>query len=284
MKPKSVLFLCVANSARSQMAEAWARRIFGAGTLVQSAGARPTFVHPRAVEVMKEEGFDLSQHRSKSVDSIDPSGIDTVITLCAEEVCPVFLKNVRRLHWPIPDPAAGSSVSKEDQLARFRAARDEIHSRMERLAREESGGSVREAARQDLDEVRQLIRDAGLPDAGLEDQWPKGYVVVKENDRVVASAGLERHGNQALLRSLAVAENVRGTGLGTRLLENRMQAAARSGISRVFLLTTTAADFFRRHGFVDADRASANASIRSSPEFVDVCPTTATCLVRELEV
>jgi arsenate reductase len=266
------------------MAEGWARRLLGAGALVQSAGAQPAFVHPLAIEVMREVGIDLSTHHSKSVDSIDPAGIDTVITLCAEEVCPVFLSKARRLHWPIPDPAGEASASREDSLARFRAARDEIRARVERLAGDEIAPEIREAAAGDLEEVRRLLLDCGLPDAGLEDQWPHAYAVVKEGDRVVASAGLEKYENEGLLRALAVAEHLRGTGLGGRILEDRLQAAARSGISRVFLLTTTAAEFFRRRGFVDADRASANAPLRSSPEFVDVCPATATCLVRTLEV
>src|SRR5690348_5318960 len=102
----SILFMCVANSARSQMAEALARTIFGDRARVQSAGSQPSRVNPDAIEVMSELGIDLSGQASKSVDSIDPAGIDTVITLGAEELCPVFLGNARRHHWPIPDPAS----------------------------------------------------------------------------------------------------------------------------------------------------------------------------------
>ena len=65
----------------------------------------PSRVNPFAIEVMRERGIDLSAHASKSADSIDPASVDTVITLCAEEVCPVFLGGARRLHWPIEDPA-----------------------------------------------------------------------------------------------------------------------------------------------------------------------------------
>src|SRR5258706_9725985 len=100
----SLLFLCVANSARSQMAEGLARMMFGDRATLQSAGSQPSRVNPYAIEVMREVGADLASHTSKSVDTIDPSSVDTVITLCAEEVCPVFLGTARRLHWPIPDP------------------------------------------------------------------------------------------------------------------------------------------------------------------------------------
>ncbi len=127
----SVLFLCVANSARSQMAEGLARHLFGDRVRVASAGSRPSRVNPYAIEAMAELGIDLGGHRSKSVDDIDESTIDTVITLCAEEVCPAFLGRARRLHWPIEDPASDDpALSRDAMLERFRAARDEIRGRL----------------------------------------------------------------------------------------------------------------------------------------------------------
>src|ERR1041384_6308395 len=117
--PTSILFLCVANSARSQIAEGLARQMFGDRVRVQSAGSKPSRVNPYAIEGMREAGVDLSAHSSKSVDSIDPTTVHTVITLCAEEVCPVFLGKARRLHWPIPDPASDdATLSREQMLAR----------------------------------------------------------------------------------------------------------------------------------------------------------------------
>lgn len=130
-----VLFLCVANSARSQMAEGLARKLFGARIAAQSAGSAPSTVNPYAIEVMREVGIDLSAHHSKSVLAIDPATVDTVITLCAEEVCPVFLGDARRLHWPIQDPASpDASIPREEMLTRFRAARDQIQGRLEGFA------------------------------------------------------------------------------------------------------------------------------------------------------
>jgi arsenate reductase (thioredoxin) len=125
-----ILFMCVANSARSQMAEGLARKILGASASVQSAGSKATFVNPLAVKAMKEIGIDISGHTSKSVNSIDPKTVDTVITLCAEEVCPVYLGKAKRLHWPFPDPA-GQSGSEEEQLQKFRVARDAIQKKLE---------------------------------------------------------------------------------------------------------------------------------------------------------
>ena len=130
-QPKSLLVLCVANSARSQMGEGWGRRLFGDVMTVQSAGSRPSHVNPYAVEVMNEVGIDLTSHSSKSVDSIARASVDTVITLCAEEVCPLFLGKVRRLHWPIADPASMEPLSRDEMLTRFRSAREEIRRRLE---------------------------------------------------------------------------------------------------------------------------------------------------------
>ena len=135
---KSILFLCVANSARSQMAEGLGRMLFQDRVFVQSAGSEPSTVNPYAIEVMKELGVDLTTHSSKSVQTIDPDTVGTVITLCAEEVCPAFLGKARRLHWPIPDPASKDArISREEMLTRFRTARDTIREKLERFAREE---------------------------------------------------------------------------------------------------------------------------------------------------
>jgi arsenate reductase (thioredoxin) len=135
--PVGVLFLCVANSARSQMAEGLGRRILGHLAVVQSAGSTPSKVNPWAMEAMEEVGVDLSMHHSKSVETIDPETVDLVITLCAEEVCPAFLGKARRIHWPLPDPASNDpALTREDMLSRFRAVRDEIARRIEALRAE----------------------------------------------------------------------------------------------------------------------------------------------------
>ena len=131
---RSILFLCVANSARSQMAEALARARYGAQAQVQSAGSQPSRVNPHAIAVMAERGLDLSTHSSKSVATIDPATVDVVVTLCAEEVCPLLLGAARRLHWPIDDPASTDpSLTPEAMRARFRRAASEIKARLAEL-------------------------------------------------------------------------------------------------------------------------------------------------------
>lgn len=131
----SVLFLCVANSARSQMAEGLARLRFGDAVRVQSAGSAPSRVNPWAVEVMAELGVDLTTHASKSVETIDAATIDLVITLCAEEVCPLSLSRAPRLHWPLPDPdRKQEDLTDDERRHHFRVARDELRRRIDALA------------------------------------------------------------------------------------------------------------------------------------------------------
>lgn len=127
--PKGILFLCVANSARSQMAEGIARSLAPPDIKIWSAGSRPTNVRPEAIAVLKEIEIDISSHRSKAVAEIPASEVDTVITLCAEEECPVFLGKAQRLHWGLPDPAAVFG-SEAEVLAAFREVRDELSRRI----------------------------------------------------------------------------------------------------------------------------------------------------------
>ena len=126
--PRHVLFLCVANSARSQMAEAIARSLAPAEVRVSSAGSAPTAVRPEALAVLAEIGLDASGQRSKGVDDVERP-VDAVITLCAEEVCPLWLEPAARLHWGLPDPAAVQGT-REERLEAFRAVRDELQRRL----------------------------------------------------------------------------------------------------------------------------------------------------------
>ncbi len=268
------LFLCVANSARSQMAEGLARRLFGGRVPVESAGSRPSRVNPLAIEVMREIGIDLAGHRSKGVDELARDGVERVITLCAEEVCPLWLGDVQRLHWPIPDPA-GDGESPE----RFRAARDEILRRLVGLAATivPGGVALSPARAEDLDAVRALAARAELPVEGLTDQFPGGYTVALRGDTLVGAAGLEVHDDAGVLRSVVTAPGERGNGLGVALTADRLVAARQRGLAAVYLLTTTAADFYDRFGFREFVRAEVPAAVAGCPEFASICPSSAAC-------
>jgi arsenate reductase len=131
-RPRHVLFLCVANSARSQMAEGIARSLATASVKISSAGSKPSRLNPFAVKALAEIGLDIRDHHSKSVDDIPPGDVDAVVTLCAEEVCPVFLGKALRVHWGLPDPA-GAGTTDEEQLQSFRDVRDELRRRLARV-------------------------------------------------------------------------------------------------------------------------------------------------------
>ncbi len=264
------LFLCVANSARSQMAEGLARRLFGSRVAVESAGSRPSRVNPLAIEVMAEIGIDLTSHRSKAVDDLPRDGVERVITLCAEEVCPVWLGPATRLHWPIPDPAG-----EGESLERFRHARDEILARLVGLAG--TMAPVEAARASDLDGVRALAARGELPVDGIADQFPGGYVVVRRGDDIVGAAGLEVHGTSGVLRSVVVAPSERGSGLGVALTADRLVHARARGLDAVYLLTTTAADFYPRFGFRPFPRAEVPDAVARCLEFASMCPSSAAC-------
>ena len=131
-KPKHILFVCVANSARSQMAEGLARAWAPSTVKVSSAGSAPTQVNPLAIKALAEIGIDISKQHSKSVAVISPDDVDCVVTLCAQEECPAFLGKAKQVHWPLPDPGAveGDALAK---LASFRRVRDELSRRLSRV-------------------------------------------------------------------------------------------------------------------------------------------------------
>ena len=133
------------------------------------------------------------------------------------------------------------------------------------------------AALEHLPSVRELLAEAGLPLAGLDDQFPAAYVVARQG-ALVGVAGLERYGDVGLLRSVAVSEPFRNSGLGRRLVTDRLSAAHAIGLHQIFLLTTTAAPYFQKLGFVPTPRTEVPPALATSVEFTTACPASATCL------
>jgi two-component system phosphate regulon sensor histidine kinase PhoR len=129
---RAVLFLCTGNSCRSQMAEGFARAMVTNGDRVYSAGTSPRGIHPLAIRVMREVGVDISTQHSKGLEEIPLDQINQIITLCGEanEHCPTVGSQVKRVHWPLPDPALARG-SEAEILEVFRHVRDEIRARLE---------------------------------------------------------------------------------------------------------------------------------------------------------
>jgi N-acetylglutamate synthase-like GNAT family acetyltransferase len=245
---------------------------------VSSAGSRPSRVNPLAIRALDEIGLDLRGHASKSVDTIPPDGVDVVITLCAEEECPVFLGKATRLHWGLPDPG-GAGLSDEQQLQSFREVRDELKRRLAVAFPQPDAAAVQFAAASpaDLGAIRALLGRLHLPadDVGLANQV---FLVARAGTELAGCVALERYGEEALLRSLAVAPRFQGSGLGKRLHAAAVAEARRAGARTLWLLTTTAAPFFQRAGFERVDRAAAPVALAASPEFRSLCPASAICM------
>ena len=137
MAKKKILFLCTGNSCRSQMAEGWAKKLKSDSLEAYSAGVEPHGMNARAVKVMAEAGVDISGHHSKHLDELKSVPFDYVVTVCdhANESCPVFLGNVKRVHVGFDDPPrlAKDAMSEEQALGHYRRVCDEIKAFVERL-------------------------------------------------------------------------------------------------------------------------------------------------------
>jgi arsenate reductase len=129
-----ILFLCTGNSCRSQMAEGWARALGGERVAVESAGIEAHGKNPRAIAVMTEAGLDISGQESTVVDDAMLRRADVVVTVCghADELCPALPPSVRKIHWPLTDPAKATGTEQEI-MAAFRATRDEVEQRVREL-------------------------------------------------------------------------------------------------------------------------------------------------------
>ena len=132
----NILFLCVGNSARSQIAEGIARQMFGRSHTIHSAGSNPSrFVHPGAIDTLGGLDIDISKNKPKSIEDLDTSfinNLDFVITLCAEEICPVLPTKAKSLRWMHEDPANKKFNEIESKLA-FKKVRDNIYNLLKKF-------------------------------------------------------------------------------------------------------------------------------------------------------
>lgn len=141
------------------------------------------------------------------------------------------------------------------------------------------GWRLRPALPSDLASVEALLTEAELPLDGLRHQFPSAYVVAAHAERLVGVAGLERHGDDGLLRSVAVPKMIQGKGVGAALVDERMAEARKVGLRSVSLLTTMAKDYFLARGFRSAPREAVSRALAASVEFAQACPSTAAHLV-----
>ena len=140
---------------------------------------------------------------------------------------------------------------------------------------------VKLAFAQDLIAIRALLERSGLPTSDLESARPE-FALIRESGRVVAAGALQRFGSSALLRSVVVAPDRRGSGLGRAIVGELERLARGAQIDRLVLLTQTAVEFFAREGYQVIERSSAPGDMQGSDEFRSLCPSSATCMEKSL--
>src|SRR5688572_3906396 len=267
--PYKFLFLCTGNSARSILGEYLLRRLGGSTFEVFSAGSFPTGkVNPLAIQVLKDVyDIDASEARSKSWGEFKDVEFDYVVTVCdnARETCPVWPGQPIVAHWGLPDPAAVEGTESEKYRA-FAEVAAEIYRRIKLFISETI--AVTDASADDLTDILDLLTQVHLPHDGVAENIETFFVARDESSRLVATIGMERHGNTALLRSAAVTPEYQRSGIGSRLTQHLLQHATNAGVERVVLLTTTASDFFARHfGFCETERAVFDKELAESAEW-----------------
>jgi arsenate reductase len=281
------LILSRSNSARGQMAEAIARALAPRQVRVSSAGAVRGALDPLVVRVLAELSVNVSDQHSKTIDEVDTSDVQAVVVLSEEDPTPPALQGVRRVHWPLPDPAAGGG-SEEERIARYRAVRNELRRRLIRVFAREAVApaataatttSIGPASGGDLDGIKRMLVGALLPsrDVGEHDQR---FIVASENGRLLGCAGLQVAGQDGLVRSMAVHWTRRNAGLGSRLHRRLLFEAVLAGVKTLYVVTTTAEDFFAGHGFRKVAAHAVPPQLQASEEFTAFVPGGSTVMSR----
>lgn len=280
---RTFLFACVQNAGRSQMAAAFFRELADPSKArAISAGTQPgDRVHPVVVQAMSEVGIRLEGAKPQKLTPELAQGVEMLITMGCGDDCP-FVPGLRREDWPLPDP-------KGLPIEQVRAVRDQIRQRVREFVETEQLGkaniAIRPAIAAEEAAVSNLLLTAGLVALDPTAQFGPQYAVAVAGDGVlVGVAGMERHGSNGLLRSVAVAKEMQRQRIGKLLTSDRLRWAEEHGLHSVFLLTTTARDYWKQFGFTEIDRAAAPPEIQGSHEWSSACPATATAMVKSLRL
>jgi len=276
---KHALILSRSNSARGQIAEGIARALAPRQVRISSAGAVRGKVDPLAVRVLAELSVNIADQHAKAVDEIDAADVQAVVVLSEEDPTPPALRGVLRVHWPLPDPAAGGGTD-EERLARYRAVRNELRRRLIRVfardvvaaeAIESPTTAIGAASGGDLVAIKAMLVAALLPsrDVGGPNQR---FIVARQDGRILGCAGLEAFGQDGQVRSLAVRGTRRNTGLGSRLHERLLFEAVLAGVRTLYVVTTTAEEFFTRHGYRTVEASQVPPRLLASEEFATFVP------------
>ncbi len=276
---RTVLFACVHNAGRSQIAASWFRALADrAKARAISAGTQPApRIHPEVVTAMREVGISLGEVKPQLLTWSLAQEAQLLVTMGCNEECPV-VPGLERIDWNLADP-------KGETLERVRAIRDELRGLVSVLINERGWGrvafEVRRAREEDFPAVSRLLERAKLPLAGVREHW-EHFLVAETSGQLLGAVGLEIYGRSGLLRSLVVDENFRSKGVGRALVASLNPLIRATGLEGLFLLTTTAAEFFVGLGFARISREQFPASLNASEELRGACPASAVAMAAKL--
>lgn len=284
---RHALILSQAHSALGQLADGMARALAPRQVRITAASATRGVIDPLVKRALAELSVEVGEQHPKTIDELDPSAAQAILVLGEQDPTPPALREVLKVHWPLQDPAAGGGTG-EERLARYRAVRNELRRRLIRVFARElapvevKGGTTTSfgpASGGDLDAIKRLLVGSLLPsrDVGGGNQR---FIVASENGRIIGCAGLQVAGQDGLVRSMAVHWTRRNVGLGSRLHERLLFEAVLAGVRTLWVVTTTAEDFFAGHGFKKVAAADVPAELQASDEFTTFVPGGSTVMSR----
>jgi N-acetylglutamate synthase-like GNAT family acetyltransferase/protein-tyrosine-phosphatase len=284
---RHALILSQTSSALGQIAEGMARALAPRQVRISAAGPGRGRLDPLARRVLAELSVDVGDQHPRALDEVDTSDVQAILVVSEEDPTPPALRDVLRVHWPLPDPAAQGGT-EEERLARYRAVRNELRRRLIRVfARElvataDTGGtttSIGPASGGDHDAIQRLLVSSLLPSRDVGGAHQR-FIVASENGRLLGCAGLQVAGQDGLVRSMAVHWTRRNAGLGSRLHERLLFEAMLAGVRTLYVVTTTAEDFFAGHGFKKVPATAVPPRLQASEEFTAFVPGGSTVMSR----
>lgn len=276
---RHALILSGAHSPLGQLAEGIARALAPRQIRISSAAPSRGRVDPLVKRVLAELSVGFAGEHPKALDEVDTSDVQAILVVSEEDPTPPALRGVLRVHWPLPDPAAGGGTG-EEKLARYRAVRNELRRRLIRVfARELAATAPTEAATiaigpasgGDLDAIKQLLGGSLLPSRDVGGAHQR-FIAASERGRIIGCAGLQVAGQNGLVRSMAVHWTRRNAGLGSRLHERLLFEAVLSDVRTLYVVTSTAEDFFAGHGFRNIAPEAVPPELQASEEFTAFVP------------
>jgi N-acetylglutamate synthase-like GNAT family acetyltransferase/protein-tyrosine-phosphatase len=276
---RHALILSQSGSALGQLAEGIARALAPRQVRVSAASPAGGPVDPLARRVLAELSVNIADEQPKAIDEVDASDVQAVLVVSQQDPTPPALKGVLKVHWPLADPAAGAG-GDEERLARYRAVRNELRRRLIRVFAREltatgaTGGattSIGPASGGDLDAIKRLLVGSLLPSRDVGGAHQR-FIVASEHGRLIGCAGLQVAGQDGLVRSMAVHWTRRNAGLGTRLHERLLFEAVLAGVRTLYVVTSTAEDFFFRHGYRKVAASAVPPELQASDEYTALVP------------